>query len=218
MIGIAATATAAPKADSLLQALQKQMNRVQDYQAKVNMNVNVKFIKMPSKTGTIYYKKPDKFHFDTKGFALLPRKGMGPTSFSILEGDYQAVYLKKQKVRGQQTQVVNIIPLNKTEENDIVMVRMWIKPEKPELIRMKTFSEKSGSFTVNFQYADHPYNLPDKMVVKFDVKNQKMPVSITGDYESIGKDLEEKDSATGEVIIDYINYKVNRGLPDSIFQ
>lgn len=204
-------------ASALLEKLQSKMDLVNDYQAEVEVEVDVSFINMPDKKGTIFFKKPDKFHFETKGFSLLPKKGLGPASMNVLDMEYQATFLKDDTIHGKTLKVVNIIPLNTGDENDIIMVRMWIDEASLQLLRIKTFSENSGSFTVDFIYANHQYDLPDKMVVAFNIKNQKLPVSLTGDYESLGEKTAQ-GSSTGRVVINYLNYTVNQGIPDSIFE
>ncbi len=63
----------------LLDSVKNKFNKVNDYTADIKIKVNVTFIKIPVKEGKLYFKKPDKIKLVSKGFAMLPKRGMNFT-------------------------------------------------------------------------------------------------------------------------------------------
>jgi len=191
----------------LLQAFMEKTLQVNDYKAKVNIKVEVDFIKIKERKAVVLFEQPNTFKFSTGGFALLPKKGVDMEYISLLQDDYTAIDAETETVQEVETRIIKVIPSN--DDKDIVLAKMYIHEESKRLYRMESYTKQSGTYTVDFFYADHPYDLPDKLKVSFDVKNQKLPVSLTGDLESVGREL-EKENARGVVILNYSDYQVNR--------
>ena len=74
---------------------------------------------------------------------------------------------------------------------DIVTGQFWIN-ENYLMTKMIIITKDKGSYTATFTYDNISYNIPSKINMKFDVKNQKMPALLTGDLESYS--AEEKIS------------------------
>ena len=53
-----------------------QFQKIKDFQAKMSVRLNVPGLRMPKKTYKVYYKYPNKFKADTKGFGILPNTGI----------------------------------------------------------------------------------------------------------------------------------------------
>ncbi|MCF8231370.1 MAG: hypothetical protein K9J27_04205 [Bacteroidales bacterium] len=191
----------------ILTDFREHMLKVHDYKAKVNIKVDVDFINIKDRKAVVFFEQPDKFEFSAGGFALLPKKGMEMEYLELLQTDYTAIGAGTKTIDSVKTQAVKVIPNN--DSLDIVLAKMYLNPETKLIHRMQTFTKESGSYTINFTYADHPYDLPDKLEIIFDVKNQKLPVSLTGDMKSIGKKIKESKKRA-RVIIDYSEYVVNR--------
>lgn len=191
----------------LLRDFREHMLQVHDYKAKVNIKVNVDFINIKDRKAVVFFEQPDKFEFSAGGFALLPKKGMEMEYLELLQTDYTAIGAATKVIDSVKTQAVKVIPNN--DSLDIALAKMYLNPETKRIHRMQTFTKESGSYTINFSYAEHPYDLPDQLEIIFDVKNQKLPVSLTGDMKSIGKKIKESKKRA-RVIIDYSEYVVNR--------
>ena len=63
------------------------------------------------------------------------------------------------------------------------------------------------------------WGLPDKVVVHLDVKEYKLPKGVTMDYDTQQPTRPSGDGKNkkGKIEINYLNYEVNKGLPDKIF-
>ncbi|MGM0565177.1 MAG: hypothetical protein ACQESX_00345 [Bacteroidota bacterium] len=193
----------------LLEAFKEKIMKVHDYKAKVNIKVEVDFVKIKDRNAVVLFEQPDTFKFSAGGFVLLPKKGVDMEYLSILQDDFTALESGTKTIRDKTVSVIRVIPDN--EDKDLVMAKMFIHKESLRIYRMESFTKESGTYEVDFFYADHPYDLPDKLRVTFDIKNQKLPVSLTGDMEAIGKEL-EKEQASGAVILNYSDYEVNRKI------
>lgn len=191
----------------LLDAFRKKTMKVHDYKAKVNIKVEVDFVKIKDRNAVVLFEQPDSFKFSAGGFVLLPKKGVEMEYLSVLRDDYTALDAGSETIRDKTVRVIKVIPAN--DDQDLVLAKMFIHEESLRIYRMESFTKESGTYEVNFFYADHPYDLPDKLKVSFDIKNQKLPVSLTGDMEAIGKEL-DKEKARGSVTLNYSDYEVNR--------
>jgi len=210
LMQISAGITAAQSGNNpkeLLTDFREHMLKVHDYKAKVNIKVDVDFINIKDRKAVVFFEQPDKFEFSAGGFALLPKKGMEMEYLELLQTDYTAIGAGTKMIDSVETQAVKVIPNN--DSLDIVLAKMYLNPKTKLIHRMQTFTKESGTYTINFTYADHPYDLPDQLEIIFDVKNQKLPVSLTGDLKSIGKKMKEAEKRA-RVFINYSEYEVNR--------
>ncbi len=189
----------------ILLALKEKMEMVEKYTVDALIKVEVDFINIKDREAKISFEAPDQFDFKSKGFALLPKKGMQMDYIKMMDGGFTSILVKEEKMRNVTTNLIKVIPDDSS--GDIVLAEMWVDPATSIMHRMRTYSKGSGTYTINFFFADHPYDLPDRVEVTFEVKNNKLPVSITGDFESLGKKAEE-GSSEGKVIVEYSNYEV----------
>ncbi|MCF8372677.1 MAG: hypothetical protein K9H64_13690 [Bacteroidales bacterium] len=182
------------------------MEQIESYSADILIKVEVSLIKIKDRKAKVTYTKPNQFDFKAEGFTLLPKKGMEMEYMKIIDEGYTSIYVKEDTVNSLNTSLIKVIPDN--PEADIILAEMWIDTSTIILHKMRTYSKNSGSYTIHFYYTDHPFDLPDKIIVEFDVKNSKIPMSFTGDFESLDKPAKKGDGK-GRVIIQYANYEVN---------
>jgi hypothetical protein len=191
----------------IIMAFKEKMEQVENYTVDVRIKVEVDFIKIRERKAKVTFTQPDQFDFKAQGFTLLPKKGMEMEYLNVMNEGFTSIFIKEEMVNGVNTNLIKVIPDN--SDGDIVLAEMWIDPQTSVMHQMRTFSKNSGTYIINFFFAEHPFDLPERVEVKFDIKNKKLPVAITGDIESIGKAV-EKGSSEGKVIIRYANYLVNK--------
>src|SRR3989304_2127516 len=73
----------------VLARCEKNMEGIEDYVVDLTAEVDMEGVRMPRMEATMYFKKPDKVHFESPNFAMLPREGFG-TPVSLLIGRYNA--------------------------------------------------------------------------------------------------------------------------------
>jgi outer membrane lipoprotein-sorting protein len=202
--------------DELLNALKRKYKVIKDYTVDATVVVDVSFLNMPVKKAKIYYKYPDKVHVETKGFALLPKRTAGFDPGTFIGDKYTAVFIKTEKWGNSVIDVIKTIPND--VDNDVILSTFWID-EKQLLIRKMEINTKSGgTFHVDLDYNNLPFDLPQKLLVEFEVKDMNMPKSMTGEIPKKEKTKKGKDDKKGKVTITYSNYLVNKGLSDKLFE
>ena len=72
----------------ILDGVKKKFALVNEYEASVKIKVDVNFVKIPEKSGKIWYMQPGKVIVKTPGFSLLPKRGMNFTPNQLFSGDY----------------------------------------------------------------------------------------------------------------------------------
>ena len=207
--------------DVILNDVKEKFSRIKDYEVNVRIKVDVDFLKVPVTEAKIYYKQPDKIHFESENFALLPKEGVNFSPMAILKGNYTAIYEKEDTVNGIKTSVIKVIPLN--EKGNIILTTLWIDQSRDYIIKVESTTKMNGTFSLELNYDNSvdDYPLPSSMVFTFDIDRSNFPRGMKGnipDEDENKKEEQIKKKTTGKVYISYSNYKVNEDIPDSIFE
>ena len=203
--------------DVILKRVKEEFNKVKDYQVDVNIKVDVDFIKVPETNAKIYFKQPDKIHFDSEGFAMLPKDGMDFSPMSFLKNDYTALYQKEDNIDGHQVSIIKVIPAS--EKGDIVLSTLWIDQRENIIRKVESTTKSNGTFTIELKYGEgkRDYYLPQSMTFGFNMEKMNLPKAFNGESETNSKKTFGK-TTTGKVYINYSKYLVNQGIPDKIFE
>ncbi len=209
------------KPEDVLDKVKENFGKVNDYEVNVTIKVDVDFLKVPESNATIFYKKPDKIRLKSEGFALLPKEGLNFSPYSFLEGDYTSIFDKDQEVDGRPCYSVKIIPLG--DRGDLILTTLLIDKEQFIIRKIESTTKTNGTFSIDLKYDNNiKYPLPSQMIFTFNVQKMQMPKEITGDIggeENSGKENQSGNkTTTGKVYVTYSDYKVNKGIPDSIFE
>jgi outer membrane lipoprotein-sorting protein len=206
--------------DEIINKVITNFSKVQDYQVDVNVKVDVDFLKVPETKAVIYFKQPDKIHLEAEGFALLPKDGLDFSPSFLAKKDYTAIYEQDVDLEGFKTSIIKIIPVG--DQGNIILSTLWIDQSKQMIRKVESTTKTNGTFTINFSYENKSgYPLPSKIIFSFNIDERNLPKSLTEDpdQEKPKKRKSKMSGLTkGKVTISYNNYKVNKGLSDSIFQ
>jgi outer membrane lipoprotein-sorting protein len=208
------------KPEDVLEMVKENFSKVKDYEVNVKIKVDVNFLKVPDSQAKIFYKQPDKIKLKSDGFALLPKEGLNFSPYSFLEGDYTSIFDKEQEIEGHPCYLVKVIPLG--DRGDLILTTLWIDKDKYIIRRIESTTKTNGTFSIDLKYDNNlKYPLPSSMVFTFNVQKMQMPKEMTGDMTEQNSEEKEKGNidktTTGKVYINYSDYKVNVGLPDTIF-
>lgn len=178
----------------------EKLEKVPPYTCDVNINIDVKFIRIKERVGKMIYRSPDDIDYKIKGFAFLPKKEMGTTSTSLFKEDFIAIDMGNEN----EYQIIKVIPMDINSE--IVTGQFWI--DSADLVqKMILITKEKGSYTAEMSYNDTPFDLPSKISMSFDVKNQKMPALLTGDLEGYTEEMDEDEVSKGTITITYSNHQ-----------
>ena len=206
--------------DEIISGVITNFNKVNDYQVDVNIKVDVEFIKVPETKAKIYFKQPDKVHLEAEGFAMLPKNGMEFSPSSLIKKDYTAIYEQDVDLNGYKTSIVKVIPLG--DQGEIILSTLWIDQKKQVIRKVESTTKTNGTFTIDFTFDDKiKYPLPSKIIFSFNMDKMNLPSTITGETNNENPDKKNKNMGSttkGQVIVNYSNYIVNKGVPDSIFE
>ncbi|MFZ0454024.1 MAG: hypothetical protein WCE54_16940 [Ignavibacteriaceae bacterium] len=204
--------------DLILNNVKEKFSRIKDYEVNVRIKVDVDFLKVPVSEAKIYFKEPDKIHFESENFALLPKEGVNFSPMAILKGNYTAIYEREDTVDGIKTSVIKVIPLN--EKGNIILTTLWIDQSRDYIIKVESTTKINGTFSLELNYnnAVDDYPLPSSMVFTFNIDRTNIPRGMYGNMDDEKENKQKTKRTTGKVYINYSNYKVNQEIPDSIFE
>jgi hypothetical protein len=201
----------------LLDSVKIKFNKVNDYTADVKIKVNVAFIKIPEKSGKLYFKKPNKMKIDSKGFAMLPKKGMNFSFNELFDKDYSAIYVRQEIYNNVNTHVIKVVPMD--EQSDIILAKLWVDRKTQNICKIEAVSKTNGNFNTAFEYpkTPNPYDLPSSLVFTFDANKGNLPMAMTGDMAAEKPKEKDGKPKKATVHITYANFVVNKGVSDAIF-
>jgi outer membrane lipoprotein-sorting protein len=207
-------------ANAVIQQLVQKLNSVKDYSVDANIKANIPLIKILPVNAAIYFKQKDKFKVVSKGIAILPKQGFTDVnSFLLNTGSYMAVSSGTKVINEIKTNLITVIPTGETSE--IILAKLWIDTKRDVILRSQVTTRSSGTVIVDYAYgAEVQYGLPNLLTFTIDVKKFKMPKSVAADLNKT--DAQKKKTADkdqkGTITIKLTNYKVNKGISDSVFK
>ena len=216
-------ATAAAKAqdvNALIQKIKQKLDQVKDYEASGKMKTNVAFLKVPVADIKLYFKKPEKIKFKTsKGVSFIPKGAVSINLNNILgNGKYTALDAGTDKIGGTVVRVVKLLP--EDDNSDVVLSTLYIDETNLLIRKTKTTTKENGTYELELTYGKYAgYALPDKIIFSFNTKDYKLPKGVTFDFDdgAVKKPVDKEKHKKGRAEIVFSSYKINQGVPDSVF-
>lgn len=197
--------------DLIIKNAKNTFSIVKDYSVDATVKIEANFIKVPDMNVKIFFKQPDKVHIQSQEFALLPKTGLNYSPSSIFYGKYSSFYVKEDTIDGAKTYVVKIIPLE--DNGDVILTTLWIDKSQFVIRKIESSTKTNGTFTIllNYNFLTNKYPLPVFMKFSFDVNRMNLVPR--------GEDFRRNEvkNIRGNILVTYSNYKVNKGIPDTIF-
>ena len=206
----------AQDANQLLNGVINKINMVKDYSADVNIKADIPLIKILPVKAKIYFKKPNKFKVKSKSIAILPKQNMTELNgFLSSKKDYMVVGSGSEMISNVKCQILTVIP--NSSENEIILAKLWVNPTNKTILKSELTTRSSGNLKATYKYTDQvKYGLPSSIIFIVDVKEFKIPKSISSNPHRSQSNKKSKKKY-GEISIGISNYKVNKGISDSIF-
>lgn len=196
----------AQDADILLKAVGGNMDKIQRFEADALIKVDVDFISIKDRKMKVTFESPDKFTFDAEGLALLPKKGMQMDYLQLLKAKYTAIDVGEELIKSTNTRIIKVIP--EAEDSDVILAQLWIDPLLSRIMRMKTYTRKSGSYVIDFEYNTNYRPLPDLLTVSFEINNMTFPTKAMNEIMTKGIQKPDSIPTKATVIVQYSNYKI----------
>jgi len=213
LICLASAAYCAQKpspAEAALKCIERGYAAVKDYRVDIQVSVESPQVHMPDAKAVVYFKRPDKLRVVAKeGFMMMPSYAVMGDPASFIKQNFSIAGVKSSKVGAEPVYILSLV--GKTMH---AAGRFEIVVEKRRgLIISGSADDGASKLKAKWEYKqfDGKFWMPAKMTVKieglmspqaFDPKNMKMNPPKTGE---------------GNATVIFTNYRINRGIPDSIF-
>jgi outer membrane lipoprotein-sorting protein len=209
-----------PNAEEVLKNMERVFAPVQDFTVNVVGDVDMENIRVPRTTATMYFKRPDKVHFVSPRFSIIPREGMSPNPERI-RNDYDATTIGWEDLDGRR-----VLKLQLAARNPKVRLRqafLWVDPSNWTLAKLTSMPYEGRTLSLEFEQSlvNGSYWLPSKLKALFGSVGEKAdPMFKTPEgapnpapqFEEMQRSLR-----SGAVTFTYSGYRVNIGIPDSVF-
>jgi outer membrane lipoprotein-sorting protein len=197
----------------------KGFEGIRDFVATIEAEVDMERMRVPKMSATMYFKKPDKVHFSSTNFAMLPREGI-VLNPSRLRERYEPKILGDEMVDGR-----NVHKLELTARDAKIRpgrLILWVDPTTWTISRMETVPYQGRVLRLLFTYEVQAggFLLPKTMKASFELavrdsseKQFNLDVQAPPQFDEA-----PRPSRSGSITVKYLEYKVNVGLSDDIFE
>jgi outer membrane lipoprotein-sorting protein len=221
LLVVPASMLAQPRSgDAVLRNVEKNSEGVQDFVTTLEGEIDMERLRVPRTTATMYYKKPDKVTFDSPGFGLVPREGV-LLNATVLRQRYNSTLVGDDTAWGKRALKLQLAA--KDAKTRLRELQLWVDSDNWTIVRAQIIPYEGRILTLDFKYAQQggTYWLPKRMIATFGTTSQEsVRPRLDSNPSPVGQ-LEEMQRATprsGSITINYLNYRINTNLPDSLFQ
>jgi hypothetical protein len=198
---------------------------IQDYTVRIEAKVRIPDFRVPDFTATVYYKRPDRFHLETKNFAPLPRGAalFDPSRFRPEKN--RISWLATETLEGVQADLFRVEPLE--EKGKIRSYRVWIGGSPKCILQVESLSVQGVKARARIRYAlirqgSEGLWFPERVDVKMTFPERGVRPQdnlLYGSESPVSRGMARLENfpAEGDVEIIYSGWAWNRGLDDSLF-
>jgi len=206
-----------PTGEEILRKAEQNFHDVKDYTVTLDIVADIDRMKVPPMHATMYFKQPEKVHFDTKGFVFLPREGMG-LQFGQLTQRYAVDSVAQETVEG--VTMYRLVLHPRDEKAVIRRMFMWVDGNRwtPERLLIPQSDGRAAEVSFTYQQISR-FWLPSKLVVSFSAPEKDGPAAPpnTNPFARGLPTMPRGNTRSGKVTVSYSDYRVNTGLSDSVF-
>jgi len=208
-----------PDAAAIMNNVEKGSSEVKDFVATIEASIDMERIRVPKMNATMYFKKPDKVHFSSTNFAMLPREGVALNP-SLLVERYDPKLIGDENLNGRRVQKLELTGKSPAIRPGRLLV--WVDPSTWTISKVETVPYQGRSLKLEFTYAAQPggYLLPKEMKATFEIatrdtleKRLDLDMAAPQQFEEV-----QRPSRSGTITVKYLDYKVNTGLSDDLFE
>ena len=210
-----------------------EYEKVKDFQAQMTVELNMPGIRIPKKTYKVYFKQPNKFKADTKGFGMLPNTGIFTSPKDNFD-NLKNLEIRESNLSSNENNILitgTIIPDSLKAQFPSEYAKLTFDPLVDVLIDTTMWVIKSVTsridtlklfeITNNYKLYDNQYYLPFESQVKYFIKDARLAGWLKKDMKTLINPNNQKladDVIRGVITVNYLNYKINTNLPDRIFK
>lgn len=208
-----------PTGEEILRKAEQNFHDVKDYTVTLDIVADIERMKVPPMHATMYFKQPEKVHFDTKGFVFLPREGMG-LQFGQLTQRYAVDSVARETADG--VMMYRLVLHPRDEKAVIRRMLMWVDGNRwtPERLLLPQADGRAAEASFTYDQIGR-FWLPRQLIVSFSAPGKDTTSASTAPSTNPfvrGLPAGPRGSThTGKITVRYSEYRVNTGLSDSLF-
>jgi len=196
--------------------LRDSFSQINDYTVQIHAEADIKSMQIPPMDVIVYFKQPDKIHFKSTGFAMLPREGLffNPDR---LTGENFYMTLTSDSLNESTQFKLEFIPKN--EQIQARKLIIWVDPARWVVSRIQTISWQGQTTQINFEHRliEKKYWLPQSAVIDVNLSGFRGFADRMGMPDRNSAKEDSMPAKNGVITVKFSKYKINSGLPDSIF-
>ncbi len=204
----------------ILQNVAKGSEGVQDFVATIEAKVDMDRLRVPKMNATLYFKKPDKVHFDSPGFAMLPREGV-LLNAATLQARYDAAVIGEEGTEGKKLMKLQLT--GKEQNIRPHQLFLWVDQTSWTIVKMESVPYQGRILRLEFTYSTQPggFILPQTLKASFESSGRdstQRPLDLDLPNAPQLSELNQRVPRSGSITVKYLEYKINVGLSDGIFE
>jgi hypothetical protein len=215
-----------PGSVQVFEAIIRPYRDMNDYTVKIQVKVMIPGFRIPDFTADLYFKKPDKFHIETKSFAPIPRNSgfFDPLQFD--PGKNRITFKQTVNLEGMQANLYRVEPGE--SETRVRFYNLWIGGNPRRILQVENHSFKGTTALVKLSYINVERSseiilMPEKAHIHLIFpegmqSNDNSSFLIKDNPVSAGRLKPDNLQGEGDIYISYSNWQINKGLDDSLFQ
>lgn len=195
----------------ILQNMKQRFALVRDYTVTLTLSVDMERMQIPEMVVTLFFKQPDKVHFESKNFSMIPKEAIALNPAQLID-KFDATLMSTEK--GAQGPIYRLRLISKPEKGKPVRESyIWVDGTRWVVTRFEATPSESRKLFFDFEYVeiDGKYTLPSRVSGRFDTQP---PSDSTAEKMYSPQRVPRK----GSVTMVYSDYKVNTNLPDEMFE
>jgi outer membrane lipoprotein-sorting protein len=205
---------------AMMQNVGRGTEGIQDFVAKIEANVDMERLRVPKMNATLYFKKPDKVHVDSPGFAMLPREGV-VLNAGTLRARYDATVIGEESIEGKK--LVKLQLTGKAQNIRPRQLFVWVDQTAWTIAKMESVPYQGRILKLEFTYATQSggYVLPQTLKASFEVAARDSTQRLLDiDLPNAPQlnEMNQRAPRSGSITVKYLEYRINVGLSDEIFE
>jgi len=199
---------------AILEHVSAQYAAVQDYAVTLSVTTNIERMSVPPMHATMYFKKPDKVHFEAKGFAVLPREGLAFNPATLAER-FLVDAVSPDTLSGKR--VLRLAMRPRSDQARTRRVILYVDPQRWTPEKFTTAGIDGRTMSASFTHARvGGLWLPSNLYVEFSAAADTAAVPQW--EQSVPGSSGRMTFRGGTIDVKYSDYRVNTGLDDALFE
>ena len=210
---IMASAPGDPSGEAILKKVEESRAGVQDFTVTLDIEAHLEQVSLPSMQVTLYFKHPDKMHFDGEGFAIIPKEAVTLSPTHLLKR-FTVESVERDTLNGEKEFKLSLKPND--ERVRLRSATLYVHTERWTMDRLASTLPDGRVLSAEFTHRNiQGAWLPAVLTVSFTAPRPAPPSPATEDEAP--PSLRRPVLQGGFVIIRYSGYRINTGLDDALF-